>query len=334
MDNLKLKTLVTRRSLKYTFFVSHSGESTDQHPALFFIHGFPDSAHLWSGVIASLCDLPNKIIIPDCLGYAGTDKPEDTSLYSYKDQADDLEDILHHENAKSTIIIGHDWGSALVQRTYLYKRELFTGMVLLNTGYMVPSSQPFDLAAVNAFTEKALGYPQFSYWEFFTAPDAANIVENNLDRMWTVLHGDAEDWMRSMFCIPGAMRKFLLGTEEVPLKAYANQPEWRDRFMQQFRRDGFASTLQMYKATASNLQTISDSSLSKGNLVIEVPLLFFICTKDAVCVSEMMAQAKDQGLVPDLKEVVLECAHWSPMEKPEEIADHIKDFMIKRFACN
>ncbi|KAH8686241.1 epoxide hydrolase [Ilyonectria robusta] len=331
MDTFQRKELVTQRSLKYRYFVSPSGESTKQHPALFFIHGFPDSAHLWSSVIASLCDLPNKIIIPDCLGYAGTDKPEDTNLYAYKGQADDLVDILNNEDAKSTIIIGHDWGSALAQRTYLHHRELFSGVVLLNTGYMVPSNQPFDLTSINEFTEKALGYPQFSYWEFFTAPDAAKIVDENLDKMWQVLHGDKEDWMKKLFCVPNAMREYLLGSKEVPLKSYARQPEWKDKFMQQFSTDGFGSTLQMYKATASNIQTISDSAIPKESLAIEVPILFFICTKDAVCVPEMMSPAKDQGLVPNLKEVVLECAHWSPMEKPDEIASHIRDFVIK--AC-
>jgi pimeloyl-ACP methyl ester carboxylesterase len=48
----------------------------------------------------------------------------------------------------------------------------------------------------------------------------------------------------------------------------------------------------------------------------------------------MMKPAKDQGLVPDLKEVVIDSAHWSPMEKPEEIAAHIRDFVMERFASN
>jgi soluble epoxide hydrolase / lipid-phosphate phosphatase len=331
MEGLTQKTLVTRRSLRYTYFVSESGSSTKEHPALFFLHGFPDSAHLWAGVIAALGDLPNRIIVPDCLGYAGTDKPTDTNLYAYRHQAEDLADILSNENAEFTIIVGHDWGSALAQRTYLHKREMFSGMILLNTGYMVPSQEPFDLAAVNQMTEKAWGYPQFSYWEFFNAPDAADIINNNLERMWQVLHGDVEDWMKSMFCVPGAMRDFLLGTEDVPLKAYAKQSTWKDRFLQQFRTDGFASALQMYRATILNIQSESDSTIAKQNLAIEVPMLFIICTKDAVCLPEMMTPAKEGGLVPDLKEVVVECAHWSPMEKPDEIASHIRDFLSKRW---
>lgn len=317
--------------MKYTYFVSSPNEFTRGHPALLFIHGFPDSAHLWSGVVACLRYLPNKIIIPDCLGYAGTDKPKDTSLYAYRDQAQDLADILAHENALTTIIIGHDWGSVLSQRTYLHHPELFSGMVLLNTAYMVPSRQLFDLTAVNELTERTMGYAQFAYWEFFTAPDAAKIIGENLDRMWQVLHGDVKDWMKKMFCVPDAMRNFMLSNDKVPLKAYASQSEWKEKFMQQFKAHGFASALEMYKATATNIQFVSDSMIPKENLVIKVPLLFVICTEDAVCAPEMMTQAKDEGLVPDLKEVVIECAHWSPMEMPNEIATNIKDFLINRF---
>ncbi|KAM5350796.1 hypothetical protein ACJ41O_007301 [Fusarium nematophilum] len=329
MEGFQRKTLVTKRSLKYAYFVSHPGTPTKQHPALLFLHGFPDSAHLWSGVIATLGNLPNKIIVPDCLGYGGTDKPDDTTLYAYKDQADDLVDILNNENAKFTIIIGHDWGSALAQRAYLHWRNLFVGVVLLNTGYMVPSDQRFDLASINELTRETLGYPQFSYWDLFTAPDAAEIIDANLERMWQVLHGDVEDWMQKLFCVPNAMRSFLLSDEEVPLKRYAHQMGWKDQFMQQFKTDGFTSALQMYRATVLNIQTTSDSTIPKDSLAIEVPLLFLICTKDAVCVPEMMVPAKSRGLVPHLKEVVIESAHWSPMEKPEEIAVHIRDFVIE-----
>jgi soluble epoxide hydrolase / lipid-phosphate phosphatase len=330
MNNLRKTTLVTERGVKYTYYVSQSNTSTKKHPTLFFIHGFPDSAHLWSAVVTKLGDIPNQIIIPDCLGYAGTDKPTDTNLYSYKGQADDLVDILNSENAKYTIILGHDWGSALAQRTYLFRRDLFVGVVLLNTAYMLPSDQSFDLKAVNNLTEKVWGYPQFSYWELFTSPAAHEIIDNNLERMWQVLHGDVEDWMKRLFCVPDAMEKFLLGDEDVPLKAYAVQTEWKDRFFTDFA-SGFAPALQMYKATAFNVQAKSDALLAKGNLLIDVPLLFVICTQDSVCLGEMMDPAKSQGLVPDLQEVVLECAHWSPMEKPNEIAAHIREFLLKRF---
>lgn len=331
MESLQQKFLVTQRSLKYRYYISTSNESTTKYPALLFLHGFPDSAHLWAEVVPKLSSLPNRIIVPDCLGYGGTDKPADSNLYACHEQANDLVDILDHENVESTIIIGHDWGGAIAQRTYLHRPELFSGIVLLNVAYMVPSDHPFDLASVNKLTEKVWGYPQFSYWEFFTAPDAAEIVDGNLERMWQVLHGDVKEWMKKMFCVPDAMRNFILSEEEVPLKPYASRSGWKKEFMEQFKTGGFAAAFQMYKSTVLNIQHASDSTIPKENLKIKVPMLFIICTEDAVCLPEMMNTAKENGLVPDLKEVVVESAHWSPMEKPDEIALHIKNFVLDRF---
>jgi soluble epoxide hydrolase/lipid-phosphate phosphatase len=296
---------------------------------LLFLHGFPDSAHLWADVLKRLADLPNRIIVPDCLGYAGTDKPTDTSLYAYKDQAEDIADILNNENVDETIIIGHDWGSVLAQRTYLHQSHRLSGVVLLNIGYMVPSSEPFDLAVFNANTEKIDGYPRFSYWVFLTAPDAPEIIERNLERMWQVLHGDVEGWMKKIFCAPDAMRNFLLGADQVPLKEYAQQPAWKDQFIRQFARPGeITSALQSYKAVIQIIQHRSDATIPESDLAIKVPMLFICCTEDAVCKPELMEAAKDRNLVPHLKEVTIEAGHWSPMEEPDEIAWHVRNFLV------
>ena len=327
MENFECKTLTTQRSLKYTYYVSPTSSSAQQAPALVFLHGFPDSAHLWSEVISELGDIPNQIVVPDCLGYAGTDKPEDTAMYEYKDQARDIMDILDKEEVKNGIVIGHDWGSALAQRVYLHHRERFCGVALLNTAYIVPSDQPFDLAAVNAFTSQIFGYPLYAYWDLFISPDASGIIDKNLDKMWEVLHGEPDDWMKQMFCVPDAMRKFLTNKDTIPLKSYAKLPGWKDRFMKQYERDGFASTLHMYKAAASNVHLRSEQAIPKDKTSIDVPLLFIACTKDFVCVPSLMQPAKDLGLVPKLKEVIVDCAHWSPMEKPDEVGEHLLDFI-------
>jgi pimeloyl-ACP methyl ester carboxylesterase len=53
-----------------------------------------------------------------------------------------------------------------------------------------------------------------------------------------------------------------------------------------------------------------------------------ISAEDAVCKPELIDAAKQQGLVPHLEEVTVESAHWSPMEKPDEIAWHIRNFLV------
>lgn len=86
----------------------------------------------------------------------------------------------------------------------------------------------------------------------------------------------------------------------------------------------------MYQATSWNIQRESDLDLVGWNLTIDVLLLFVICSRDAVCVPGMMQEAKDNGLVPLLKEVTIDSAHWSPLEAPEHIAEHVKTF-VSRF---
>ena len=135
MSQLQKKTLTTKRSLNYTYYVSPKSEAALSNPALFFVHGFPDSHHLWTDVIANLTSLPYRFVVPDCLGYGATDKPLDKSLYSYSGMANDLVDILEAEDIKDVIIIGHDWGSVLAQRFYLHHPELCSGVVLMNVAY-------------------------------------------------------------------------------------------------------------------------------------------------------------------------------------------------------
>ncbi|KAK5045555.1 hypothetical protein LTR84_009173 [Exophiala bonariae] len=331
MDKFQRKTLKTKRSFTYTYYVSPHGDSSKSIPTLFFIHGWPDGAHLWKDVVAQLSDLPNRIIIPDTLGYVGTDKPADTEAYNQKGQADDLSEILIKEGAQKSIIIGHDWGSSIAQRTYLHHPELFSAVILLNVAYLPPNPEPFDLDQTNAFTEKIYGYPQLAYWELFGSEEGAKIIESNLESMWEVLHGDSEDWMKKMFCTKGAMKKYLTGDEHVPLKSYAQEPRWKDEFLSQFRRDGFDGPLRMYKAAISRAHQESDKLIPKERLVISVPVLFIGCTGDFVCRHDLIEIPKKVGLLPDLEEQSIESGHWVPMEQPGQVAKHIRNFLTKRF---
>lgn len=288
---------------------------------------------MWNDIIAKLSHLPYRIIAPDLLGYDGTAKPTDPRQYAYSLQAKDLSEILLGESISSVIVVGHDWGSAMTQRFYLHYPEMVAGLVLLNVAYNVPNpSQKFDLDVVNQLTEKVFGYPIFAYWEFFTAEDGPALLAANLDRVYEVLHGDSKDWMRAQFCTRGALREYLTGqVESVPLKKYALEERYRKHFVDRFERDGFEAPVCWYKATKDNVQAEDDAKIPPERYSLDVPVLFIGATGDAVCRIDAMEDAKSRGLVPDLEEKVIESGHWSPMEKPEEIAAHVKDFLARRF---
>lgn len=286
---------------------------------------------MWSEVVDQLADLPYRVIVPDILGYAGTSKPTDIALYKWSGQSADLLEILEAEDTKDVIIIGHDWGSVLAQRFYNHHPEVVSGMVLCNVSYRPPNTETFDLAKLNAFTEKTIGYPLFKYWEFFTSKDGAQVIDENLEKFWEVLHGDVDDWMKKMFSVKDAMPKYLKGSERVPLRPYAKLPKWKNDFMQRFGRDGFEAPTCWYKATAFNVQSADDASIPKENAVVRVPFFFIGCTGDSVGRTDMAYVAKEAGFLPDFELTELQSGHWCAMEVPDQVAKAIRGWLTKRF---
>lgn len=79
----------------------------------------------------------------------------------------DLYEILDAESIDKVVVIGHDWGSFLAARFYLFHQARVVGIVLLNVAYSppTPNGPPFDLEAMLEMTEKNIGRPLFAYWQ-------------------------------------------------------------------------------------------------------------------------------------------------------------------------
>ena len=334
MDMLDRKTLTTTRSLQYTYYTSNSAVENKNEPGLLFCHGFPDSSFLWNDIIAHLSNygvmLKRKVIVPDMLGYAGTSKPLDTALYNYAGMADDLGEILDAENVHKVTVIGHDWGAVMAQRFYAFHSDRVEKIVLLNVAYYPPSKigdPKFDLQAVNTMLEATFGAPLWTYWEFFTSEDGPRLMRANLQKVYEAQHGDVENWGFKLFCVPDAWRAYITNTESVPLKPYAQEKRWRDSFFEQFQQDGFEAPIQWYKAVIENVQYEVEVRLPLERHRIEVPVLFVGCTQDGNNRVDLIEIPQKGGLLPNLRVKQLDCGHWSPMEKPAEIAGFITEFL-------
>lgn len=106
MDAFNKKTLKTSRGYTYTYYTAEGDKSL---PTLFFQHGWPDHAAMWKDVAGPLRSTKHPIIIPDMLGYDGTDKPTDPAAYKWDVMTKDLIEIIDNEGADKAISIGHDW---------------------------------------------------------------------------------------------------------------------------------------------------------------------------------------------------------------------------------
>lgn len=73
------------------------------------IHGFPDIWFAWRYQVPLLLSFGLRCIIPDCMGYGGSDAPKDLESYSFKAHADAFAGIANHLGLNKIILGGHDW---------------------------------------------------------------------------------------------------------------------------------------------------------------------------------------------------------------------------------
>jgi len=361
MEDFKHKTLITKPyDLTYSYYTSPSFEETifeSPHiPILVFCHGYPDDAFMWEGAMPRLTKLPYPILLMDILGLGGSTKASNPKMYNYKQQADSIAQILDHEGVKGDgriIPVGHDWGSAISQRLYLYHRERCLGLVICSLAYQVPSTEPFDLDAANKATAGRFGYPQWEYWNFFCAPDAPKLMDEDLSRIYEVNHGlypsnipeenGRDIWMREMFCTLGAMREYVAKQGKykdftVELKPYAKNPELKKRFMERMKKDSFAAPVNYYHSLKNNTMLEEERALcsmttSSGEdpRMISKPMLYIGQTGDWVCRTDLMIDAKKEGLVKDLEEKVIDAGHWFLYEVPDELAQVVEEWVTRKF---
>jgi soluble epoxide hydrolase / lipid-phosphate phosphatase len=177
-------------------------------------------------------------------------------------------------------------------------------------------------------------------------------MRQNLSRFWDVNNGQLPSphphennhdiWMREMFCVEGGMRSYVTSSDRyasytVAPKPYPNWSAERQRFIARMSRDGFEGPVCYYLSLRDNTMLEDEKALcnpsenGKDPRVIDVPVLYMGQTGDWVCRTDQMAEAKEQGLVPDLEEVVLEAGHWWAYEKPGEGGGLIAEWLARRF---
>ena len=84
-------------------------EPVGEKPYLLFLHGWPDSAWGWRHQVPYFRDLGYGLIVPDLLGYGGTDKPLEADAYKLRKMCIEVAGILDAHKIEQVIAVGHDW---------------------------------------------------------------------------------------------------------------------------------------------------------------------------------------------------------------------------------
>ncbi len=177
------------------------------------LHGFPEGARCWAGVLPLLASAGLRVVAPDLRGYSPGARPSATEAYRLDLLRDDVLGLLDALDWPTAHLVGHDWG-ALVAWVLAARRP---DRVRTLTATSIPHPAAFAAALGTDPDQQRLS----SYLQLFRMPGKAE----------QVLLADDATRLRQFFAGSG------MSVEEV------------DRFVQPLREPGaLTAALEWYRA--------------------------------------------------------------------------------------
>ena len=117
----------------YNYHVSDQGEGDK---VAFLVHGMPDDGSCWKYQAPALLKAGYRVIVPDTLGYGGTDRPVEVKHYKVDNIIGHMYEIIEKLGLKDIYLMGHDWGSAITWAMVLDRPELFKKFISMSVGHL------------------------------------------------------------------------------------------------------------------------------------------------------------------------------------------------------
>ena len=105
-------------------------------PPVILLHGFPESHRTWRELVPRLQHRV-RLIMPDQLGFAGSDRPQDVERYETSKLIDDLFALADALGLARFALVGHDWGGAIAWGAALSHPERLTRLTIINAPHPV-----------------------------------------------------------------------------------------------------------------------------------------------------------------------------------------------------
>ncbi|KAJ7716679.1 alpha/beta-hydrolase [Mycena olivaceomarginata] len=288
MDESNYKQTKTKRGFNYTYYYSPPAAGK---PVAFFQ------------------PLGYDIIVPDHLGYRGTDKPTDPKLYIGHGLAADMADILDAEDVSQ-----HDWYirvlhpfHRLAYSDLLYFRISACAFFVL--GYL--AAEGVNTLPLHGQIAQMVGYDVLAYQRFFLAPDAAALIEKNIDSFISLLYAEKPESWKDTLCVGGGARA------------------WdKENLRSVLLSGGLAAPLCWYKANVDEANLAEDASacrvlpcLSSPPAARDVtqPFLYVAFTKDIVALLAFSDSNTGKYVMGPVTRKEVAADHWGVSSHAAEL---------------
>lgn len=134
--------MITRHSIQHRGFTLSFLDTDPQpqatgptKPVVLLLHGFPDTAEMWTEQMALLCAQGYRCIAPDTLGCGESAMAPRTADYKATAIAADHVALLDSLEVDQAHVVGHDWGAAIAWFMAAYYPQRCCSLAVLAVGH-------------------------------------------------------------------------------------------------------------------------------------------------------------------------------------------------------
>ncbi|KZS93137.1 alpha/beta-hydrolase [Sistotremastrum niveocremeum HHB9708] len=321
MDGIQYKDLKTPSGYTYHYAVAPGSPVT-----LLFLHGFPSSSYDWRHQVKYFTAKGYGVIVPDLLGYGGTDKPTEVEAYGKTQMAHDLVAILDAENVVNAIAIGHDWGSAPTARLANLYPDRFLAFAFLSVGYYPPRPD-FEIESFLAVSKQHFGYETFGYWKWFNDDSSPALIEKNIDSFYDLVYPPDPQLWRNEMAEVGKAQAWVAANKRAAPPSWVT-PEERKKHISILLSGGFRGPTNWYRHRVRPFGNEEDKLIPESKYDIEKPVFLAATVNDPICRPEVAKLFTSQH-AKNLTIVDFQTGHWVQLEDPDGLNKALEEFFVK-----
>ena len=283
-------------------------------PVLVFLHGFPEAAFVWDGLLEHFAKAENggyRCIAPNLRGFELSSAPTDVSAYRPKHLVQDIAGLIALEGGQLEALVAHDWGGAVAWNLAASQPQLIKKLAIINS----PHPGTFLRELQNSPKQQAAS----EYMNFLITPEAESLLaQDDFKRLW-------------QFLIKTNTGATTVGQEA----GAAPAPAWLTEAVKNQSREvwnaGLTGGCNLYRASPLRPPTPGDPAaaaitLPREMLTINLPTLVIWGLDDAALLPELVDGLDDY--IADLKLLkVPGASHWIVHEDPQLVIRTVAQFL-------
>lgn len=277
-------------------------------PVLMFLHGFPEAAFVWDGLLEHFAQPENggfRCVAPNLRGFEQSSAPLDVAAYRPKHLVQDIAALIALEGGQLECLVAHDWGGAVAWNLAAGHSTLMKKLAIINS--------PHPGTFLRELQHSPAQQVASAYMNFLIRPDAeALLAEDDFRRLW--------DFFTKMGAADGPHAWL---TETV-----------RDQYREIWRL-GLTGPCNYYRASPlrpprpgppHNDPAASAVSIPREMLEVHLPTLVLWALDDTALPPALLEGLDDYVPQMDLRRIA-GATHWIVHEQPALVAAHLQDFL-------